>query len=460
MATVITTNTGSVSSTADNTVLYEMAGVLIGTASPQIAIDLSGKNSSITIHGGVFGVDTGIQTGSITNDFLDGNNDIVIGATGTVDGVNLGIHMFEAFNNVTNHGLVSGRVAIQFTSAVDIAGFDRVFNFGTIRGQETGLSSLNANSLIVDNFGVISGRNEAIRGSQTDDFIENAGSIFGNVSLGGGDDEVDNSAGTIVGTVILAEGNDTFVGGAGADRVEGGSGSDDATLGAGDDFFSNGFVSSFTPDGSDTVDGGDGIDTYEAGFDFNVINLEEGFAHGSTLGHDTILNFENVNGGARADTITGSNAANVLNGRDGSDSLIGLAGEDRLSGGNGRDTIDGGLARDIMTGGAERDFFVFSSTADSNPLARQRDLITDFQAGTDRFDLSAIDANAGTGANEAFSFIGASAFTLGVAGQVRSSFISSTGKTLVEADVNGDAVADFAVQLTGLISMQAADFIL
>ena len=173
-----------------------------------------------------------------------------------------------------------------------------------------------------------------------------------------------------------------------------------------------------------------------------------------------ILNFENVNGGSRADSITGSIAANVLIGRDGGDTLVGLAGEDRLIGGGSRDTLNGGAARDIMTGGAERDFFVFTTTADSNVAARQRDIITDFQAGTDRFNISAIDANSGTAGNEAFSFIGSAAFTAGVAGQVRSSFVVNTGKTLVEVDVNGDAVADFAVQLTGLITMQTTDFIL
>ena len=145
MATVITTNTGSVSLATDNTVLYEMAGVLIGTTGPEIAVNLSGKNNSITIHGGVFGADTGIQTGSLTNEILDGDNDIVIGATGTVDGADIGIHMLETFNNITNHGLVSGRVAVQFTSP-ELSGFDRIFNFGTIRGQEIGISSSSGES--------------------------------------------------------------------------------------------------------------------------------------------------------------------------------------------------------------------------------------------------------------------------------------------------------------------------
>ena len=73
-------------------------------------------------------------------------------------------------------------------------------------------------------------------------------------------------------------------------------------------------------------------------------------------------------------------------------------------------------------------------------------MITDFD-GNDRIDLSAIDARSGTAGNQAFTFLGTSAFT-GTAGQLHYSQVG--GNTLVSGDTNGDQVADFAVQLSGV----------
>ena len=67
---------------------------------------------------------------------------------------------------------------------------------------------------------------------------------------------------------------------------------------------------------------------------------------------------------------------------------------------------------------------------------------------------SAIDAVAG-GADNAFSFIGAGAFS-GTAGQLRA--YSSGGSNYVAGDVNGDGVADFTIQTNLLLA--SSDFIL
>lgn len=458
MATVVTTNLASIISADNNLTIYQTAGTLIGTTAPATAIDLKGHNHNIILHGAVFGESIGVRAGSVEDGVLGGSTEVLVGSTGTVDALQTGMLLSDGLNTVTNHGLISAARGIRFQTEGDNNASDRVFNFGTIRGVETGIDSANAASLIVDNLGIISGRNNAIVGSQQADAITNAGTIFGNLFMQGGDDEVDTAGGTITGITDLGLGNDTYTGSAGIDRVVGGGGDDVVNLGAGDDFFFDG-----TPignDGNDTVDGGDGIDTFVTSNGFNTVSLEESFATSSISGRDLILNFENVRGGSRADTITGNNVANVLIGNQGGDLLIGLAGDDRLIGGAGRDTLDGGIGRDVLTGGSERDFFVFNAVADSPATARQRDIITDFETGIDRIDLSGIDANANVAGNQAFSFIGAAAFSSGTPGQVRSTFNVNTGKTLVEADVNGDAVADFAVQLTGLITLQATDFIL
>jgi hypothetical protein len=78
-----------------------------------------------------------------------------------------------------------------------------------------------------------------------------------------------------------------------------------------------------------------------------------------------------------------------------------------------------------------------------------RDTITDFTLG-DLVDLSAIDANTLAGGNQAFSFIGNTAFAgtgAASAGELR---FESAGGTdwLVQGDTNGDGIADFELFLT------------
>ena len=155
----------------------------------------------------------------------------------------------------------------------------------------------------------------------------------------------------------------------------------------------------------------------------------------------------------RYDGSGGSQSAGV-HGGDGDDVLIGGAGADILTGGTGSDRLTGG-------GGA--DTFVFAS-AGEGPLPALRsdgkkflaDLVTDFQTGIDRIDLSAIDAIAGTAGNDAFTFIGTNAFT-GHAGELR--YDAGPGPIQILADVDGDGFADFQIAAIAS-SLQAADFIL
>jgi serralysin len=74
----------------------------------------------------------------------------------------------------------------------------------------------------------------------------------------------------------------------------------------------------------------------------------------------------------------------------------------------------------------------------------------------DRIDLSAIDADANTAGDQAFSFVGSAVFS-GVAGELRA--VTSLTNSTVFGDVNGDKVADFAIQVIGIATMQATDFI-
>ncbi|MDI1267018.1 MAG: M10 family metallopeptidase C-terminal domain-containing protein [bacterium] len=160
------------------------------------------------------------------------------------------------------------------------------------------------------------------------------------------------------------------------------------------------------------------------------------------------VTIEKAIGGSGNDSLTASDLASTLVGGGGNDTLIGGAGNDRLTGGTGVDT---------MTGGGGIDTFAFAF-GDSSAASGQHDRITDFAAGIDRIDLSGIDAVSATVGYDQFRFIGTSAFD-GAAGALNYSYNSSTGITTLQGDTNGDGVADFAIDLTGNIAINASDLI-
>jgi hypothetical protein len=84
------------------------------------------------------------------------------------------------------------------------------------------------------------------------------------------------------------------------------------------------------------------------------------------------------------------------------------------------------------------------------------DVIADFVSGTDRIDLSAIDANGGTAGDDAFTYIGAAAFT-GLAGQLRA--LTLEGFVHIYGDTDGDAFPDLHIIAMGT-QILAGDFVL
>jgi serralysin len=131
-------------------------------------------------------------------------------------------------------------------------------------------------------------------------------------------------------------------------------------------------------------------------------------------------------------------------------------------GGAGADVIIASEAQNLLTGGAGGDIFTFTERdaragwqrSDGKKL--QPDTLADFASGTDRIDLSAIDAVRGGAANEAFAYIGAAAFS-NQAGQLRA--VAAGGGIRVEGDTDGDGLADLVI-LTSGATILASDFIL
>jgi Ca2+-binding RTX toxin-like protein len=140
------------------------------------------------------------------------------------------------------------------------------------------------------------------------------------------------------------------------------------------------------------------------------------------------------------------------------DRLHGGLGNDRLFGYGGDDTLIGGAGADQLRGGHGADTFQFEAASDS--AIGFADTILDFQP-IDKIDLLAIDANTTLEGNQAFDFIGTSAFS-NVAGQLRTTFDAATRQWKVEGDTDGNGEADFAILVNRIDTgpMVISDFLL
>ncbi len=137
---------------------------------------------------------------------------------------------------------------------------------------------------------------------------------------------------------------------------------------------------------------------------------------------------------------TGSNRGEMIVGNDGANVLRGLGGDDQLIGADGEDRLVGGRGHDELAGGGRADIFVFERVGDFIPGER-RDLIEDFQPDEDLIDLTTIDASITEIGDQAFTFIGESAFS-GTPGQLR------YAGGVVAGDTNGDGGADLEISLS------------
>ena len=130
-------------------------------------------------------------------------------------------------------------------------------------------------------------------------------------------------------------------------------------------------------------------------------------------------------------------------------------------GGSGDDILIANAAQNRLSGGGGGDIFTFTDgdaqagwlRSDGKKMAP--DTIADFVSGQDRIDLSAIDAASATEANDAFTWIGAAAFS-NQAGQLRA--VASGGQVRIEGDTDGNGVPDLVILVSSPV-VAAGDFL-
>ncbi|WFU86312.1 calcium-binding protein [Rhizobium sp. CC1099] len=313
--------------------------------------------------------------------------------------------------------------------------------------------------------------------------------------------------------IIYGDGGGPFTGiPDGSDHLFGEGGNDILNGDASDDVLIGGT-------GADQITGGVGSDSasYETADKGVTVFLSRPSTNSGDAAGDIFKSIENITGSKYDDKLSGDSSKNVLNGNVGNDVLIGSAGADTLLGGSGSDTasyetadagvsvymtkmqnstgdalgdtfksienltgsrfndvlyadgsvstLNGGLGNDILygnegadklIGGAGADTFLFKEVSDSRLTSF--DVIYDFGgADGDIMDVSGLDASTKTSGNNAFNWIGTSAFT-GHAGEIR--YEKLAADTNIYADTNGDGKADFMIHLADAQTLDNGFFIL
>lgn len=385
------------------------------------------------------------------------------------------------------------------------SGFE-IHEFRTYEGHTGVFSYVGSNTVDNLNVGFTS---SVIKGNGGNDFITvNAGTS--NVNGGKGDDNINlQSNGASAQVLRGAIGNDTITGGAGQSDIFGDGGDDQLSAnngrshlsgGSGDDILYLTTRYSMLGSGAAVIQGGAGRDvlTLELALTSGAMteNLSAAsikLADGTSITGCEAISFS---AGNANDDLTASNdalglTANILLGMGGSDilrasrngatldgggdddtlvggrgadRLLGNSGNDDMAGGRGNDTLIGGFGKDRMTGGLGADTFSLIYSFESGNDTAARDVITDLlRSEGDRLGLADIDANALTIGNDAFVFIRKAAFGKH-AGELRYENVDLAGTakdyTLLTGDTNGDGLADFSIELSGLIQLTGVDFIL
>ena len=256
------------------------------------------------------------------------------------------------------------------------------------------------------------------------------GNLTGNWTLGITDDAGGDAGNLFSWGFRISFDYSGVVAGTNAPDTLGGSDGDDTMLGLG---------------GNDTIRGFLGNDHIEGGNDNDILRGDEG--------NDELLGGngdDQLFGDAGRDELFGGNDDDRLFGGSDRDQLLGQNGNDRLDGGDANDLLTGGRGRDVQIGGLGADRFDFNASVES-VRGSLRDVVFFSHAEHDKIDLRDIDAERHLGGNQAFHFIGTSAFS-GDDGELRFK------NGVLQGDTNGDRIADIEIRVVG--TLVAGDVIL
>lgn len=432
-------------------------------------------------------------TGNGVNNTLNGDlgDDTLIGGLGNdvmVGGLGDDVYVINTFSDVITELADEGSDTVKAAFSLNLT--SSYFTGKSIENITlTGTTQLTATGSEQDNVLTGNAGNNTLNGGAgadtmnggkgddvyiVDDFFDVATESF---NTGGGVDTVKSSTESyILGANIehlTLTGTARYGGGNALNNVITGNAQDNDLMGFG---------------GVDTLKGGAGDDTYYV--ELKVVgtgataklNLQDYIVEGLNAGNDTVvlmsndwsmhaffethastitleghlenlyadatyLTLLNLNGNALNNDIRGNDASNVINGGNGNDTLDGgYSGDDTLIGGAGNDLlIVAGVGSDVLTGGSGADFFVFDNLYSATDVAT----ITDFSSTQgDKISLSAFSIF--TPLNFVDGFTGS--------GDIELMFDAVNHQVLV--DYNFDQIADFAINVSGVSTMNANDFIL
>jgi Ca2+-binding RTX toxin-like protein len=395
----------------------------------------------------------------IAHDFRgNSGNNVITGGSG-----NDVLRLHDGGNDIVNAG--AGNDSLFFIgtlSAGDLVNGGSGTDTLVLQGNYAGGLTLGVNVTQIENISILGGGNTAFGdpGTNRYDYVLTTH----NSNFAAGVQARINGAALLEGEDFTfngsAETNASFV-------VYGGKGKDTLTGGLGNDIF---FYAEERFASGDTVNGGPGYDgmflrgNYTIDFNApgytglftNIENLtltsatDERYARGggTDFDYNLVLSDAIVKPGETltvSGTILMASETMNLDASQETDGLLRIFGgkaSDILKGGGQSDLIHGNLGADTLTGNGGADTFRYQATAEST--AGSVDQITDFAAGTDKIELTRIDADTLTAGDQAFTWIGANAFG-GSAGQLRA--YQNGSSWFVEGDANGDGIADLVIQL-------------
>lgn len=468
----ITTGTGA---GADNIV----------TASGNDVISTNGGNDLVDVGRGVDTADGGAGVDRLSADFSDDTQGVSIDLR---NATNAGA--FGSFSNFEHYGTITGSAFNDSFLGATPAGVNISSTFNLGAGDDTAVAFRQTDV----NGGTGSDRLIGDFTAQGDVSVLIATGPTANTTDGGFNGQFNSGNGVLLARFTSIESFTITTGtGLGADIITTASGNDVVNTNGADDLVDVGR-------GVDTADGGAGVDRLSADFSDDtaggtldtlglrgdyaganavvfdaatMINVEGlalisgrdtrfGRENGQNYSYDITFNDGNVAAGSTfivdAGTLTGVETARFDGSREtnGRFDIFGGDGADVLIGGQGADMLRGNVGADRLTGGGGADMFRYQAVAES--ASASFDTITDFLSGTDRIDLSLIDANTRVDGNDAFTYIDNRAFS-GAGGELRA-VTDGTG-TRVEGDTDGDGVADFVIVLLDVVApLPGSDFVL